>query len=197
MDCSDYRQAISARIDGETSGLEQAAVEAHLRTCRGCRGWADEAVAITRRARMTRAGSVPDLTAPIMAALPLGAGVNGASPAGVARLGLLLVAGAQLCLAVPALLGKDAGASIHIAHEQGSWSLALAVGLLVVAARPARAAGMLPLVEALAAGLAFTMALDIWAGRAEAAGEAPHGLAFLGLGLLWVLARPACTSRQP
>ena len=233
MDCRQYREALSARIDGEDTGLEAAAVDAHLTACPGCQAWADQAVAVTRRARLAQAEQVPDLTAPIMAALsgaggraaagrnrrvaagrsqrvagsPVGvagrsrrvaAGRSrhdvGASPAGVAgvaRLGLLLVAGAQLCLAVPALLGKDAGASIHIAHEQGSWALAFAVGLLVVAARPARAAGILPLVGALAAGLAFTMALDIWAGRAQAASEAPHGLAFLGLGLLWLLARDA------
>jgi predicted anti-sigma-YlaC factor YlaD len=109
----------------------------------------------------------------------------------VARLGLLLVSGAQLMLAVPALLGRDPGASVHIAHEQGSWAMALAVGLLVVALRPARAAAMLPLVAALAAGLALTMTLDIWAGRTQAATEAPHGLAFLGLGLLWLLTRDA------
>jgi hypothetical protein len=48
---------------------------------------------------------------------------------------------------------------------------------------------MLPLVAALAAGLALTMTLDIWAGRTQAATEAPHGLAFLGLGLLWLLTR--------
>ncbi len=75
------------------------------------------------------------------------------SPVGIARLGLLMVGVAQLCLAVPALLGDDAGASIHIAHEQGSWFLALAVGLLVVAWRPWRAAAILPFVAALVVGL--------------------------------------------
>jgi hypothetical protein len=44
-------------------------------------------------------------------------------------------------------------------------------------------------VWALAAGFAFTMAVDIGAGRTQAAAEAPHGLAFLGLGFLWLLAR--------
>jgi predicted anti-sigma-YlaC factor YlaD len=92
-------------------------------------------------------------------------------------------------LAIPALLGNDAGASIHVAHEQGSWLLAVAVGFLVVAVRPARAAAMLPVIAALAAGLAITMAVDIAAGRTQAAAEAPHGLAFLGLGLLWLLTR--------
>ncbi len=50
---------------------------------------------------------------------------------------------------------------------------------------------MLPIMAALVAALGFTMALDIAAGRTQAAAEAPHGLAILGLGFLWVLAYPA------
>ena len=108
---------------------------------------------------------------------------------GVARLGLVMVAVAQLAMAVPALLGDDAGAPVHVAHEQGSWALALAVGLLVVAWHPSRASALLPVVIALVAGLALTMTLDVAAGRTRAAAEAPHGLALFGLGFLLLLAR--------
>ncbi len=196
MDCHAYREAISARIDGEIHDLEARALDAHLATCAGCAAWADAAVAVTRAARMNTAEAVPDLTGAIMARA--GGGPRRASrptraweasPSAVARLGLVLVAVAQLFLAVPALLGHDVGASIHVAHEQGSWFLALGVGLLVAALKPRRAAALLPVVWALAAGFAFTMAVDIGAGRTQAAAEAPHGLAFLGLGFLWVLAR--------
>jgi predicted anti-sigma-YlaC factor YlaD len=109
----------------------------------------------------------------------------------VARLGLVMVAVAQILAAIPELLGSDPGASVHVAHEQGSWAVALAVGLLVVAVRPGRAVALLPVVAALVTGLAITMALDISAGRTQAAAEAPHGLAFLGFGLLWLLSRQA------
>jgi predicted anti-sigma-YlaC factor YlaD len=204
MDCNAYREAISARIDGEDHGLEPRALDAHLATCGGCRSWADTAVVVTRAARVAVADAVPDLTEPILAAaqarqgrarVPGRAGMRPAgwasapSPTAVARLGLLMVAAAQTTLAVPALLGNDPGASIHIAHEQGSWALALAVGFLLVALRPRRAVALLPVVAALVAGLAATMAIDIAAGRTQAAAEAPHGLAFLGLGLLWLLSR--------
>jgi predicted anti-sigma-YlaC factor YlaD len=201
MDCTFYREAVSARIDGEDGGVEAAALDAHLAACRSCRQWAEAAVRVTRAARVAPAGQVPDLSGPIMAALaeqprrPPRAPAASGSPLGVARLGLALVAVAQLCLAVPALLGDDAGATIHIAHEQGSWFLALAVGLLVVAWRPARASALLPFMVVLAAGLALTMAVDIAAGRTQAAAEAPHGLAFLGVGLLWVLAHPVSHPR--
>lgn len=199
MDCSACREAISARIDGEDAGLEAEAVDAHLATCSACRAWGARATTVTRSARVGLAEPVPDLTGQIMARItepgpaPRAAA---APPTMVARLGLFLVAAAQLCLAVPALLGNDAGASVHVAHEQGSWALALAVGFLVVAARPGRAAAMLPVVGALAAGLAITMAVDIGAGRTVAAAEAPHGLAFLGLGLLWLLTRQVRTTRS-
>jgi predicted anti-sigma-YlaC factor YlaD len=196
MDCAFYREAASARIDDELSGLESAALDAHLAACPTCRGWADAATRVTRVARVAPAEVVPDLTGSIMAALatraerPKPKPAPG-SPLGIARLGLLMVGLAQLCLAIPALRGDDAGASIHIAHEQGSWFLALAVGLLVVAWRPWRAAAILPFVAALVVGRGSTMVLDISAGRTQAAAEAPHGLAFLGLGFLWVLAYPS------
>jgi predicted anti-sigma-YlaC factor YlaD len=194
MNCAFYREAVSARIDGEGHTLESAALDAHLAACPACRGWADSASLVTRAVRVSPAEAVPDLTAQIMSAssAPTAGRPSGqpASPVWVARLGLVLVALAQLCLAVPALRGDDAGATIHIAHEQGSWYLALAAGLLMVAWRPARASALLPFVAVLAAGLALTMAVDIAAGRTQAAAEAPHGLALLGVGLLWVLAHP-------
>jgi predicted anti-sigma-YlaC factor YlaD len=221
MDCAFYREAISARIDGELGALESAALDGHLTGCGACRSWAEAATWVTRAARVGPADAVPDLTESIMAKAagtgPRAANVKAAnvkaanvkaathhaqaqagagSPVGIARVGLLMVALAQLCLAVPALLGDDGGAPIHVAHEQGSWFVALGVGLLVVASRPSRAAAMLPLVAALVVGLGTTMALDVWAGRTQAAAEAPHGLAFLGLGFLWVLAYPTALGRR-
>jgi predicted anti-sigma-YlaC factor YlaD len=222
MDCPAYREAVSARIDGEETGLEGDALDAHLAGCPACRTWAETAIAVTRSARVGLADPVPDLAAEIVAAMTAGAApeavrrpapalkasatpahggarrrpsgrtgsrMSPASPGKVARLGLLLVGLAQVCLAIPALLGTDAGAPVHVAHEQGAWAVALAVALLAVAWRPARAGALLPFVAALAAGLAVTMIVDIAAGRTQAAAEAPHGLAFLGLGMLWLLSR--------
>jgi predicted anti-sigma-YlaC factor YlaD len=203
MDCILYREAISARLDGEAAGLEPAAVDGHLARCSACRGWADAAQRVSLRARVAPADPVPDLTVAIMATLAAQANraarrapAQVPSAVGVARLGLLMVAVLQLCSATPALLGNDAGASVHIAHEQGSWALALAVGLLVVVWRPSRASAMLPLVAALVVGLGLTMAVDIAAGRTQAAVEAPHGLAFLGFGLLWLVAHPTFGLRR-
>jgi hypothetical protein len=51
------------------------------------------------------------------------------------------------------------------------------------------------LVTALVAGLTLTSGLDILAGRTAAGAEAPHGLAILGLILLWWVAHPTMGQR--
>ena len=197
MDCQLYREAFSASLDGAASPLEVEGVEAHLRLCPGCRGWAEQAARVTRLSRVGPADEVPDLTARIMAALPPAprgpASARARRPApssAVPRVALLLVALAQLAIAVPDLLGNDAGAPVHIAREQGSWALALAFGFLLAAWRPVRAGGLLPVVGVLVGCLAVTTTFDVLAGRTVASGEAPHVLTLLGLALLWVLAHP-------
>jgi len=208
MQCEFYREVCSARLDGAASELEANALDAHLAGCPDCRAWAAEATKVTALARLAPADRVPDLTARIMAAAPVSrpgsvsgpASLPGPAPAirpvPVARLGLVMVALAQLAIAVPALLGNDAGAPVHIAREQGSWALALAVGLLFAAWRPARADGILPVLGVLVACLAATTTLDVVAGRAAASGEAPHALAGLGLVLLWLAAHPGAGTGQ-
>src|ERR1700722_18619939 len=69
MECSAYREAISARIDGEDGGLEVEAVDAHLSSCPACRTWAETATTVTRAARLGLADPVPDLANQIMAAI--------------------------------------------------------------------------------------------------------------------------------
>jgi predicted anti-sigma-YlaC factor YlaD len=102
-----------------------------------------------------------------------------------ARLGLVLVALTQLVLSGPLLLGQAMGASTHTAREAGVTEVALAVGLLAAAWRPWRAAGMLPVVLALALGLAVVSALDVLAGDVRPLHEVPHLLPLAGTLLLW------------
>src|SRR5215475_13273195 len=78
--CDAYREALSARLDGEEFGngwrpaharaaapapLDAAAVDAHLATCDPCRRWYDDATTITRLARLSGGsaggGGVPDV----------------------------------------------------------------------------------------------------------------------------------------
>jgi predicted anti-sigma-YlaC factor YlaD len=189
---------MSARLDGEAPGLSADAVEGHLRGCADCRAWAEAAALVTRVARVEPAEVVPDLSAAILATAPAIAPTRLqvwlASPW---RVGLVGVALVQLAIAIPALLlGTDPAPSApHLAHELSSVDLALAVGFLAAAARPARAWGMLPLVGAVVAALFITAGVDVVDGRVAATGEVSHVLEILGLCFLWRLARPQVARR--
>jgi predicted anti-sigma-YlaC factor YlaD len=188
MDCTRIREAISASIDGEDAGVARAEVDAHLRRCGACREFEAEASALRSQVRFMRIDAPGAATASISRALDHRQAQLLTMPV---RIALVVVAVAQLGLAVPGLLyGTDEGAPIHVAHEAGSWSLALAVGFLFAAWRPLRAVGMLPFVGALAAGLLFTAGLDLAHGKALALDESSHLLELVGTGLLWLLVHP-------
>ena len=105
MECDRVREAISAWIDGEDSGLPDDVLQSHLAGCHGCREWQQQAHAVTRRARLGGSFLDHDLTARVMAAIP-------AAPARGTRLaqrsGLIVAAVAQLAITVPLLIfGHD------------------------------------------------------------------------------------------
>ncbi len=56
MDCEDVRAALSARLDGEPSGVDDDVVDAHLDACDECRAWFEKAVALNRSLHMGPAG---------------------------------------------------------------------------------------------------------------------------------------------
>jgi predicted anti-sigma-YlaC factor YlaD len=183
MHCDDIREALSAAADGEAHPVEQRVLDAHLARCAACAAFRTEVTDLDRRVRVRAAAPVPDLSRTI---------VTMAAPARARewpRYLLLWVALAQLAVAVPALLDRDAGASIHAAHELGSWDVALAVGLLVAAWQPRRAAGLLPFALALAGAMVATAVLDVAGGHAPAIGEAQHVLDLIGVAALWLLTR--------
>jgi predicted anti-sigma-YlaC factor YlaD len=180
---------MSARLDGEALGVSERLVDGHLNSCSACREWQRRAEVLHRATRVAAAADVPDLSAAILAA----AGEKQALPPvshRIARLGLALVATLQLSIALPGMLfGSDFAVSLHLAHELASWELALAIGFLFAAIRPARAWGMLPLVAALVGCLIATSVVDVTS-RHAGFGETTHGLELVGLACLWALARP-------
>jgi predicted anti-sigma-YlaC factor YlaD len=191
MDCENYRLAISARLDGEDAGTDDAALAWHLARCEPCRRYESEAIALTRAARVVAAQPAPDLAPTIMAAINAErAATSRRFDPQALRAGLIALAVVQMILALPVLLlGRDAGAPVHIAREVGSFDFALAVGFLFVGWRPVRAYGMLPLVAALVACLAVTTTVDLARGTATLLGESAHLLDLMGLASVWELAR--------
>ena len=96
-----FREAISARIDGEDPGLPDSTVDAHLRDCGGCRAWRQRAHTVTRRARLSGLYLDHDLTPRVLAAVPAAATGR---PRFTQRAALAAVAAAQLAITVPLLL---------------------------------------------------------------------------------------------
>lgn len=186
MDCEGARIAISALLDAEEPGVRRDALEHHLEGCAGCQRWREEAHEVTRRFRLLPA-AVP---APSQALLDGAAAATRRwtwpEAATMTRLALVLVALAQIVLTVPALIfGSDHDAPVHVAHEMGSFDLALAAGFLVAAWRPSRARGMSTIVGVAALALILTAVIDLAAGRTSPGDEAPHLLAVAG----WLLLR--------
>lgn len=179
---------MSALLDGEPADIEQAVLEAHLARCGGCRGWRDNAHIVTRRVRLAAAQPTPPAPAALLAAADAERLLvaQRLAPLTRARLGLAAVAILQIILTVPQLiLGHDHDAPIHIAHEMGSFDLALAAGFLTAAWQPSRARGMHVLVGVAALLLIVTAAIDLLAGRTTFTDEAPHLLALVGWALLY------------
>lgn len=196
MDCQPFREALSAIIDGEDPGMAWDDLQRHLADCGVCRRWSDDVNALNASLPLIAADAVPDLSDAVFARIAppvtIESTVTPAPGKGQRpwRVALALVALAQLGVALPALLlGADAGASPHLAHELGSWDVALTVGFLFAAWRPARAWGMLPLVAALVVCLTVTSGVGLADGEASVLRESSHVLDLAGLLLLWVLAR--------
>lgn len=189
VSCARFREAVSARLDGEPLGLSAAALDAHLASCPDCARWADEAAAVTRRARLD-VRPVPDLSDAILASVALPAR-RVLRRRHLLRIALALVGLAQLAVGLPAVTGHTIGMamSMHSAHEAAAWNLAIGAAFVAVALLPRRAAGLIPLLVTFLAVLAFLSARDYAAGTVGAGRLATHVIALVGLLLLVALDR--------
>jgi predicted anti-sigma-YlaC factor YlaD len=209
MTCMQTRLAISARLDGEDPGLDDASVYSHLAGCADCRAFAHDAEVLHRQLRLSPAPAIPDLTPGILAAIgeerrvgapdpelvSVGAGPD-ADTGNALRWILVAIALAQIAIAIPALVfGTDAGLPVHAARHIGSFDVALGVGFLYAAWKPSRIPGLMPVVAALVVCLVGSSLLDVAAGNTAALGEVQHVLDFAGLLVVWLL-RPTTEPRR-
>ncbi|ANZ42552.1 hypothetical protein BBK82_07230 [Lentzea guizhouensis] len=191
MECSTYREALSARLDGEDEGVPTGQVDTHLETCVSCQEWHETATALTRTLRVRPATPVPDLTAAILDAAPP---ITPPTPQGwLPRTLLGGVAIAQLTLGLAQVLGTGTSAhgahttgvdSSHLFNESTAWNLALGLGLLWTALGPTATAGMLPVTAAFVAVLIPYSTNDLINGTATAGRVLSHSLLLAGLALL-------------
>ena len=191
MPCHVFREAISARLDGEPLGMPARELDDHLGSCAACATWSDQAERTTRRARLAPAPPVPDLTGAVLAALPRE--LPGAAAAARRRLvdtglrlALLAVGVAQAGIAWPVLVtGAGAmSAPTHMTHETGAWNLAVAAAFLAVAAAPRLAAGALPFLLSFTALLVPVTLADLGAGHVHADRALAHLLLVAGVVLV-------------
>jgi predicted anti-sigma-YlaC factor YlaD len=179
-----YREAASARLDGEPLGMSAASLDAHLAACPSCGRWAESAASVTRQLRLG-AAAVPDLTAAITAdvALPARRVLRRRA---VLRAALVLIGLVQLGLALPALAGDSVGMAmaVHAAHEAAAWNLALAAGFVAAAVVPRRAGGLVPLLAVFLLVLTVLSVRDLLDGAVPAARVLTHLAALTGLVLL-------------
>jgi predicted anti-sigma-YlaC factor YlaD len=198
VECTQCKEALSARLDGEESWAEQLAVDTHVAGCAACQRFGDGAAHVTRLARTAVATQEPDIAEAVLAAVP-----RSRRPQLVTALRVLLglVGLAQAEMAVVGILGAHStalgaqgvvlqGASLtHFAHESAAWNLALGVGFLWVAWRSTRSAGMVPTLATFVAVLTVLVVMDAMAGGVDLARLLAHGLVVLGLILMIVLDR--------
>jgi predicted anti-sigma-YlaC factor YlaD len=170
-------------------GMSALALDQHLASCVDCARWIDEATRITRQARLGTV-EVADLADGILdkAVLPARRILRVRR---WTRIALALVGIAQLGVAVPSLFGTsiDMAMSAHATHETAAWNVALAAAFLATAARPRRAAGMLPALAVFVGVLAVLSVRDVASGAVAAGRLATHAGIVAGLALTYLLAR--------
>lgn len=185
MECSEAREIASARMDGEASVSEAAVAAVHLESCRSCAAWSAAVDDVTRRLRVHPVEAIPNLAD---AALARATHVPMTPRLGAPRIGLALFAVAELVFAVVGGVSGTAATSVHGTQHLGAFAAAVAAGLLLVAWRPARAFGVLPIILALAVAIPVFAVIDWMNGELSVVGGLHHLAQVLGLALVWVLA---------
>lgn len=194
--CGQWQEAASARRDGEDPGVPLEALDAHLDECAECQGFAARTGELDTLVAAA-ATPVPDRSTDIMAAV----GANrqtrrshvAVSSQRTPRSALALVGVLQLVTSLPHVWSLADG---HTGRDLAAFQLALGVGFLVTATRPATASGLVPTAVTLVVVLAIVSVVDIAGGRAAVGAETVHVTEVVGVALLWMLA-PRRTTRRP
>ena len=184
MDCERWFEALSAIADGEEPAIDRLLVDRHLRGCAHCRDHRD---------RMAGADEPPPLALapdPELAATVVrwaAASDRSGHRRGLQYL-LVLVAVEILVLSFPSLiLGEGGDGSAHGARHIGAFGAAYAVGLILVAHRPARARTMLVVGQVLAATLVISAIVGTIDGSTRPAAELLHLPELVSVGVLWLM----------
>lgn len=189
MKCDRFREAASARLDGEPIGMSATVLDHHLTSCLDCAGWLEAATRVTRQVRLG-AAEVPDLAERILAgaALPARRVLRRRR---LLRFALAVVGAVQVGIGAPSLFGGsiELAMSVHAAHENAAWNVALGAAFLATAMRPQRAAGLLPGLAVFVGVLTTLSIRDVASGAVTLGRLATHLAIVAGLVFVYALAR--------
>ncbi|MEO3925511.1 zf-HC2 domain-containing protein [Micromonosporaceae bacterium B7E4] len=207
MRCEQYREALSARLDGEDDPVERAGVDRHLAGCAECRSWLESATALNRLARTSVVPPPMEIDDRLLAAAP-GPG-RAARLASTLRVALGVVGIAQFLLGAAQIAGIGAtnhphglevvlgGGPDHLWHESAAWNVALGAGFAWIALRRTRPLGLVPTLTAFVAVLTLLSVNDAIAGRVDPNRILSHGLILAGYLIILGLSRPTIESGEP
>lgn len=197
--CDAVREAVSAAIDGEDTGLPGSEVRRHLDACDGCQRFAAALPGVDRQVAVaSSAAPVPDLTASILVALADDRAAVVGRRQRELRVLVALTGIVQLAIALPVLIGLG-GTAVHTGRDLGAFEFALGAGLLIAAWQPRRAPGVLPIAAVVAVVATLGGVIDLAAGRVTVLAELTHLSEVVGVVALWALTRqlPASPGFQP
>lgn len=188
--CARYRDAISARFDGEDPGRPEPELDAHLKRCPACAAFA-AALAIPTLGAGVRPEPAVDRTAAILAALGRAdqeATSTSSALAGL-RFALALLGVVAIGVAGVAMVAGDPSVPAHTSRHVAAFEIALGVGFLTAALRPRTAVGLLPLVATLGLLIVAGAVHDVASGAVGGGGEAQHVVEIAGVLVLWLIVR--------
>ena len=194
IDCARVQAALSARLDGEDTGVPDDVVDAHLSGCVECQAFFEQAARLNRQLRLTEVpvgDAVPDLSEVILAGVePVRRRRAASRVLGLALsrvmlilVGLGLVVWAYRLVALSTVgpgvgvSDVDTSAASGLLVDAAAIRLALACGLFFAAWRPQISAALMPVYGAFAAFSCGFATRDLVLGQMTA-----HGL--VGLALL-------------
>jgi predicted anti-sigma-YlaC factor YlaD len=194
MECSRWRDALSAMADGESADIDERLVAAHVARCPGCQAYKEMIETSPSFARIDVAAEMPDMSKSIS---KLNAAADRAAQWSILRIVLAIVAVQVIAFALPALLlGEENGIATHSARHLGAFGVAYGVALMVVVVRPARARSILPVAMVLAGAQVLGAIVDLATGRIPLVGEARHLPQIISVFLIWWLAVPTERRRR-
>ncbi|WP_422750549.1 zf-HC2 domain-containing protein [Micromonospora sp. WMMD1219] len=207
MGCDQWREALSAQLDGQESPEERGGAEEHLAGCDGCRVWLDRAAAVTRRARMSVHVAGPDLTDLVLGALPARPGRAWRERLTASlRVALGLIGAAQVVLGLVQVGQGASGPHVHAAgplasghlwHEAAAWNVAVGAGFLFVAARRTPPTGLVPMLSAFVATLVLLSVNDLATGRVDPSRLVSHAFLLAGYAIVIAMSRARLRPGDP